>query len=76
MSTLSTTSIEDVAAAAPETHKWFQLYIYKNREITKSLIRRVEKAGYKALVLTVDAPIFGTRRADVRNKFTLPDHLE
>lgn len=76
MSTLSTTSIEDVAAAAPDTHKWFQLYIYKDRELTKSLVRRAETAGFKAIVLTVDAPIFGTRRADVRNKFTLPEHLE
>lgn len=76
MSTLSTTSIEDVAAAAPNAHKWFQLYIYKDRKLTESLVRRAEKAGFNALVLTVDAPIFGMRRADVRNKFTLPEHLQ
>lgn len=76
MSTLATSSIEEVAAAAPDTHKWFQLYIYKQREITKGLIRRAEKNGFKAIVLTVDAPTFGVRRADVRNKFRLPEHLE
>lgn len=75
MSTLSTTKIEDIAAATPNSEKWFQLYIYNDRELTKSIIRRVEKSGFKALVLTVDAPLFGLRRADVRNKFTLPSHL-
>lgn len=52
MSTLSTSSIEDVAKASPDTNKFFQLYIYKDRELTKNLVRRAEKAGYKALVLT------------------------
>lgn len=76
MSTLSTCSIEDVAEVAPHTNKWFQLYIYKDREITQSLIRRAEMAGYKAIVLTVDAAVFGERRADIRNKFQLPQHLQ
>ncbi|XP_032292652.1 uncharacterized protein [Drosophila virilis] len=75
LSTLATTSLEDVAAAAPETCKWFQLYIYKDRALTESLVRRAENAGFKALVLTVDAPVFGQRRDDVRNKFSLPSHL-
>lgn len=76
MSTLSTSSIEEVAAAAPNAKKWFQLYIYKDRKLSESLIRRAEAAGFKALVLTVDAPIFGIRRDDIRNKFQLPDHLK
>ncbi|XP_031629733.1 peroxisomal (S)-2-hydroxy-acid oxidase GLO3 [Contarinia nasturtii] len=75
MSTLSTCSIEEVENAAPGTNKFYQLYIYKDRELTKNLICRAEKAGFKALVLTVDAPIFGQRRSDVRNKFELPSHL-
>lgn len=75
MSTLSTSSIEEVATAAPNAKKWFQLYIYKDRQLSGNLVRRAEAAGFKALVLTVDAPIFGIRRADVRNKFQLPDHL-
>lgn len=76
MSTLATCSIEEVAEVAPNTHKWFQLYIYKDRELTKKLIRRAEKAGFEALVLTVDAPVFGSRRADAHNKFELPRHLQ
>lgn len=75
MSTLSTSKIEDVAEATGTSVKWFQLYIYKNRKLTESIIKRAEKSGFKALVLTVDAPLFGLRRADLRNKFTLPPHL-
>uniref|UniRef100_A0A1L8E0X2 (S)-2-hydroxy-acid oxidase n=1 Tax=Nyssomyia neivai TaxID=330878 RepID=A0A1L8E0X2_9DIPT len=75
LSTISTSSIEDVAAATHDSNKWFQLYIYRDRELTKSLVRRAEKCGYKAIVLTVDAPLFGLRRRDVKNKFTLPAHL-
>lgn len=76
MSTLSTSSIEEVATTAPNAKKWFQLYIYRDRAITQSLVRRAENAGFKALVLTVDAPVFGSRRSDVRNKFNLPTHLQ
>ncbi|GAB0087279.1 peroxisomal (S)-2-hydroxy-acid oxidase [Sergentomyia squamirostris] len=74
-STISTSSIEEIAEATPESPKWFQLYIYRDRDITKNLIRRAETNGFKAIVLTVDAPMFGLRRADIRNKFTLPTHL-
>lgn len=75
LSTIATSSIEEVAQNAPDTIKWFQLYVYKNREITKSLIQRAETNGFRAIVLTVDAPVFGLRRADVKNNFTLPSHL-
>ncbi|KAL0895619.1 hypothetical protein ABMA27_011710 [Loxostege sticticalis] len=76
LSTISTSSIEEVAEAAPKAVKWFQLYIYKDREVTKNLVLRAEKAGFKAIALTVDTPLFGLRRADVKNKFTLPQHLK
>ncbi|XP_053601814.1 2-Hydroxyacid oxidase 1 [Plodia interpunctella] len=76
LSTIATSSIEEVAQAAPKATKWFQLYIYNDREVTKSLVARAEKAGFKALVLTVDTPLFGIRRADIRNQFTLPPHLK
>uniref|UniRef100_A0A090XDH0 Putative glycolate oxidase n=1 Tax=Ixodes ricinus TaxID=34613 RepID=A0A090XDH0_IXORI len=59
LSTLSNTTLEDVAAAAPEGLRWFQLYVYKDRDITKDLVQRAEKSGYKALVVTVDTPLFG-----------------
>jgi 4-hydroxymandelate oxidase len=74
VSTLSNTSVEDIAAAATGP-LWFQLYIYKDRDATRDLVARVEKAGCTAIVLTVDAPILGPRERDVRNRFTLPDGL-
>ncbi|RZF48782.1 hypothetical protein LSTR_LSTR008131 [Laodelphax striatellus] len=75
LSTLATSSLEEVATAAPDTIRWFQLYIYKDRKLTAELVKRAEKTGWKALVLTVDAPVFGVRYADARNKFKLPSHL-
>ncbi|XP_076284088.1 hydroxyacid oxidase [Lasioglossum baleicum] len=75
LSTIATSSIEEVAEAAPKGIKWFQLYIYRDRDVTRNLVKRAERAGFKALVLTIDAPIFGNRRADFRNKFSLPSHL-
>jgi 4-hydroxymandelate oxidase len=74
MSTMSNTSMEDVANDSNGA-RWFQLYIYKDRGVTKSLVERAEAAGYTALVLTVDAPMLGHREADVRNHFHLPDGL-
>ncbi|CAH2099791.1 unnamed protein product [Euphydryas editha] len=76
LSTIATSSIEEVAKAAPNAIKWFQLYIYNDREVTRTLLTRAEKAGFKAIALTVDTPLFGLRRADIRNKFTLPKHLK
>ncbi|XP_054740491.1 uncharacterized protein LOC129246022 [Anastrepha obliqua] len=75
LSTLSTMSIEDVATAAPNTNKWFQLYVYRDRSLTEQMVRRAEKSNFKAIVLTIDAPVFGQRRSDIRNKFSLPPHL-
>jgi 4-hydroxymandelate oxidase len=75
VSTMSTTRLEDVAAAAPEAPRWFQLYVYKDRGVSADLVRRAEAAGYRALVLTVDTPRLGRRERDVRNGFGLPPHL-
>jgi len=74
MSTLSTMTIEEVAAAASGP-LWFQLYVYKDRDATVDLIRRAEAAGCQALVLTVDAQVWGRREADIRNQFKLPGGL-
>ncbi len=74
LSTLSTSSIEEVADAATGP-MWFQLYVYKDREETKNLVRRAEAAGYKAIVLTVDGQVWGVRERDVKNNFQLPDGL-
>jgi (S)-2-hydroxy-acid oxidase len=76
VSTIATTSLEDIAKAAPNGQRWFQLYVYKDRAVTMDLVRRAEKADYKALVLTVDTPYAGKRRNDLRNAFTLPLHLK
>lgn len=55
--------------------RWFQLYIYKDREVTRELVKRAEAAGAEAIVLTVDAPGLGTRERDARNRFGLPPGL-
>jgi isopentenyl diphosphate isomerase/L-lactate dehydrogenase-like FMN-dependent dehydrogenase len=74
VSTMSTVSLEDVAQAA-SAPLWFQLYVYRDRSVTESLVRRAERAGYRALVVTVDMPAVGRREADLRNGFGLPPHL-
>jgi len=75
LSSWSTTPLEDVANAAPGKYRWFQLYVYKDRAVTLDLIKRAEKAGYKALAVTVDTPVLGRREADIKNRFSLPAHL-
>ena len=75
LSTMGTTSIEDVAAAAPEARKWFQLYVWRDRGAGKELVERAQAAGYEALVLTVDVPVAGARLRDVRNGLTIPPSL-
>jgi 4-hydroxymandelate oxidase len=74
LSTLSNTAVEQVIAAAAGP-VWFQLYVYKDRSATEALVRRVEAAGARALVLTVDAPLLGRRERDVKNRFALPAGL-
>jgi len=74
MSTLSTTKMEEVARLSTGP-RWFQLYVYKDRGVTRSLVERAEAAGFTALELTVDVPVLGQREADVRNHFHLPDGL-
>lgn len=73
-STLSTTPLEEVAAASSGP-KWFQLYVHKDRGLTRSLVERAVASGYRALVLTVDAPVLGRRLSDLRQGFALPPGL-
>ncbi|KAK1170708.1 hydroxyacid oxidase 1 [Acipenser oxyrinchus oxyrinchus] len=75
LSSWATSSIEEVAESAPNSLRWLQLYIYKDRELTKSLVLRAERAGYKGIFVTVDTPYLGKRQNDVRNRFMLPSHL-
>jgi 4-hydroxymandelate oxidase len=74
LSSLSNTAMEAVFAEAASP-RWFQLYIYKDRQVTLELVKRAEAAGAEAIVLTVDAPGLGTRERDTRNRFRLPDGL-
>ena len=71
LSTLSTRSIEEVAAAS-EGPKWFQVYAWRDRGLVKEMIGRAASAGYEALVLTVDTAVLGRRERDVRRGFSLP----
>jgi len=74
LSSLSNTAMETVFAEAASP-RWFQLYIYKDRQVTLELVQRAEAAEAEAIVLTVDAPGLGTRERDTRNRFRLPDGL-
>jgi len=75
LSTMSTTPVEEVVANASGPI-WFQLYIYRDRAVTKALVKRVEAAGCSALVLTVDAPVMGHRERDIRSGVDLFAELQ
>lgn len=72
LSTLGTTSIEDVSAAAPNGSNWFQLYMWKDRDASMALVERAKACGVENLLLTVDVPVAGARLRDVRNGLTVP----
>ncbi len=72
VSTMSSYRLEEIAAAARGT-KWFQLYCYRDRSVTKALVERAEAAGYRAICMTVDLPRVGRRERDLRNRFSLPE---
>ncbi|KAI4298290.1 hypothetical protein L6164_031867 [Bauhinia variegata] len=74
LTTLTTSSIEEVASTGPGI-RFFSVHMFKDRNVAAQLVRRAERAGFKAIVLTVDAPILGHREADIKNRFTLPPHL-
>ncbi len=74
VSTVATTSIEDIAKAATQP-LWFQLYVQRDRGFTKDLVQRAEAAGVRALCLTVDTPITGARNREMRAQFNLPPSL-
>lgn len=75
LSTLGTTSIEDVRRVNPNGRLWFQLYVMRQREISYGLVDRAAKAGYDTLFFTVDTPIAGARLRDKRNGFSIPPQL-
>jgi len=75
LSTLGTSSIEDVKAANPHGRNWFQLYVMRQREISYGLVERAAKAGFDTLFFTVDTPVAGARLRDKRNGFSIPPQL-
>jgi L-lactate dehydrogenase (cytochrome) len=75
LSTMGTTSIEDVAAAGPGARKWFQLYIWKDRGVGEDLVRRAQDNGFEALIVTVDTAVAGARMRDIRHGLTIPPSL-
>ncbi|CAK7202824.1 Hydroxyacid oxidase 1 [Sporothrix eucalyptigena] len=86
LSSFSTTSLEDAKKQADaarhasgktgDSECVMQMYLFENRATTDDLVWRAEKAGYKAIVLTVDTPYFGRRLTEIRNRFKLPSHLK
>lgn len=75
LSTLGTTSIEQVKAVNPTGRNWFQLYVMKQREISYGLVERAAKSGFDTLFFTVDTPVAGARLRDKRNGFSIPPQL-
>ncbi len=74
LSTFSNTAVEEVVRSA-QGRCWFQLYVYRDRGLTRAVVDRAREAGCTALVLTVDAPVLGVREDDEHHCFGLPDHL-
>ena len=72
LSTMSTRSMEEVAAASPDGVRWFQLYTQADPGRTRDLVQRAEASGYRAIILTVDLPLLGYRERDRRSGFDLP----
>jgi L-lactate dehydrogenase (cytochrome) len=75
LSTVGTTTIERFAAEQPEATRWFQLYVWHDRDESAALVERAKAAGYHALLLTVDVPVAGSRLRDVHNGLVFPPEL-
>lgn len=75
ISTMGTVSVEDIASELPDLQRWFQLYLWQDRDASLALIQRAQAAGFTTLVLTVDTAIGGQRLRDVRNGMTIPPQL-
>lgn len=72
LSTSSSMTMEEVAAAAPDAERWFQLYMIRDLAYSRTLVERAAASGYRAIVLTVDLPVLGFRERDRRSGFALP----
>lgn len=75
LSSLATAGPADVAAAAPDGTRWFQLYVFKDRAVSRELLQAATESGYEAIVITVDLPVLGIRERDVHSQYVIPDAL-
>lgn len=75
LSTMGTTSPNELAEAVPGARRWFQLYVMQNREDSLSVIKQAKESGFEALILTVDTPVSGLRLRDVKNGLTIPPRI-
>lgn len=75
LSSLSNRSLEEVAAGAPDAPRWMQVYVLKDRDKTAEMVRRAAAGGYRALAVTVDAPVGGLRLREIEGRVRLPDDL-
>jgi isopentenyl diphosphate isomerase/L-lactate dehydrogenase-like FMN-dependent dehydrogenase len=76
VSTLATATAREVAEAAPDAPRWFQLYVLRDRGVTHALVDEAVACGYRALVVTVDAPRAGRRERDLRTGFAVPPGID
>jgi 4-hydroxymandelate oxidase len=75
LSSLATAAPAEVAAASPDGARWFQLYVFKDRAVSRGLLDAAIENGYEAIVITVDLPVLGVRERDVRSQYVVPDAL-
>jgi isopentenyl diphosphate isomerase/L-lactate dehydrogenase-like FMN-dependent dehydrogenase len=75
LSSLTSTRPAEVAAAAPGGKRWMQVYLFRDREVTRAMVEEATEAGYEALLLTVDAPYAGRRERDLRTGFQVPAEI-
>lgn len=75
LSSLATAGPADVAAAVPGGTRWFQLYVFRDRGVSRELLRGAVENGYEAIVITADLPVLGIRERDVRSQYAIPDAL-
>src|SRR5581483_7514042 len=75
LSSLATASPPAIAAAAPDGERWFQLYVFRDRGLSRELIAQATEHGYEAVVITVDLPVLGIRERDVRAQYVIPEDI-
>ncbi len=75
LSSLATAKPADIAAAAPDGERWFQLYVFKDRGVSRELLAEATENGYEVVVITVDLPVLGIRERDIRSQYVVPESL-